>query len=41
MVNVPTLKGIHYAMHSGMYAAEAIVDSLKSDWSTSRATSAR
>jgi electron-transferring-flavoprotein dehydrogenase len=31
MVNVPELKGIHYAMHAGMYAAEAIVDSLKSD----------
>src|SRR5215207_2588490 len=29
MVNVPTLKGIHYATHSGMYAAEAIVESLK------------
>ncbi len=31
MVNVPTLKGIHYAMHSGMYAAEAIVESLKAE----------
>jgi electron-transferring-flavoprotein dehydrogenase len=31
MVNVPTLKGIHYGMHSGMYAAEAIVDALKQD----------
>jgi electron-transferring-flavoprotein dehydrogenase len=31
MVNVPTLKGIHYAMHSGMYAAESIVESLKAD----------
>jgi electron-transferring-flavoprotein dehydrogenase len=31
MVNVPTLKGIHYAMHAGMYAAEAIVDALKRD----------
>jgi electron-transferring-flavoprotein dehydrogenase len=31
MVNVPTLKGIHYAMHAGMYAAEAIVDALKQD----------
>jgi len=31
MVNVPTLKGIHYAMHSGMYAAEAIIESLKKD----------
>jgi electron-transferring-flavoprotein dehydrogenase len=31
MVNVPTLKGVHYAMHAGMYAAEAIVDALKRD----------
>jgi len=31
MVNVPELKGIHYAMHAGMYAAEAIVASLKQD----------
>ncbi|MFL5907813.1 MAG: 4Fe-4S dicluster domain-containing protein [Solirubrobacterales bacterium] len=31
MVNVPTLKGIHYAMYSGMYAAEAIVESLKAE----------
>jgi electron-transferring-flavoprotein dehydrogenase len=31
MVNVPTLKGIHYAMHAGMYAAEAIIESLKAD----------
>ncbi len=31
MVNVPTLKGIHYAMHAGMYAAEAIVDAIKQD----------
>jgi electron-transferring-flavoprotein dehydrogenase len=31
MVNVPTLKGIHYAMHSGMYAAEAIVEALRED----------
>src|SRR5215211_4452569 len=31
MVNVPTLKGIHYAIHAGMYAAEAIVDALKHD----------
>jgi electron-transferring-flavoprotein dehydrogenase len=28
MVNVPTLKGVHYAMHAGMYAAEAIVAAL-------------
>ena len=31
MVNVPTLKGIHYAMHAGIYAAEAIVSALKQD----------
>jgi electron-transferring-flavoprotein dehydrogenase len=29
MVNVPTLKGVHYAMHAGMYAAEAIFERLK------------
>jgi electron-transferring-flavoprotein dehydrogenase len=31
MVNIPTLKGVHYAMHAGMYAAETIVESLKQD----------
>ena len=31
MCNVSELKGIHYAMHAGMYAAEAIVDALKRD----------
>jgi electron-transferring-flavoprotein dehydrogenase len=31
MVNIPTLKGVHYAMHAGIYAAEAIVDALKQD----------
>jgi electron-transferring-flavoprotein dehydrogenase len=31
MVNIPTLKGVHYAMHAGMYAAESIVESLKQD----------
>ncbi|HVT00360.1 MAG TPA: electron-transfer flavoprotein:ubiquinone oxidoreductase [Solirubrobacterales bacterium] len=31
MVNIPTLKGVHYAMHAGMMAAETIVESLKSD----------
>jgi electron-transferring-flavoprotein dehydrogenase len=31
MVNIAELKGIHYAMHAGMYAAEAIVDALKQD----------
>ncbi len=30
MVNIPVLKGVHYAMHSGMYAAETIIDALKS-----------
>jgi electron-transferring-flavoprotein dehydrogenase len=29
MVNVPTLKGVHYAMQAGMFAAEAIVEALK------------
>src|SRR5215208_2797677 len=29
MVNVPTLKGVHYAMHAGMFAAEAIYERLK------------
>ncbi len=29
MVNVPKLKGVHLAMHAGMYAAEAIVAALK------------
>jgi electron-transferring-flavoprotein dehydrogenase len=29
MVNVPRLKGIHYAIQSGIYAAEAIVAALK------------
>jgi electron-transferring-flavoprotein dehydrogenase len=31
MVNIPELKGIHYAMHAGMYAAETIVEQLKQD----------
>ncbi|HEY3552583.1 MAG TPA: NAD(P)/FAD-dependent oxidoreductase, partial [Solirubrobacterales bacterium] len=31
MCNVSELKGIHYAMHAGMYAAETIVESLKED----------
>ncbi len=31
MVNVPELKGIHYAMHSGILAAEKIYDALKRD----------
>lgn len=29
MVNIPKLKGIHLAMHAGMYAAEAIFEALK------------
>jgi electron-transferring-flavoprotein dehydrogenase len=31
MVNVPRLKGIHYAIKSGMLAAEALYEALKSD----------
>src|SRR6478736_6092548 len=31
MCNVSELKGIHYAMHAGMYAAEAIIDAMKAD----------
>jgi electron-transferring-flavoprotein dehydrogenase len=31
MVNIPELKGIHYAMHAGMYAADEIVAALKRD----------
>jgi electron-transferring-flavoprotein dehydrogenase len=31
MVNIPTLKGVHYAMHAGMFAAETIVEALKKD----------
>jgi electron-transferring-flavoprotein dehydrogenase len=30
MVNVPTLKGVHYAMHAGVFAAEAIYERLAS-----------
>jgi electron-transferring-flavoprotein dehydrogenase len=29
MVNVPILKGIHYAIHSGIYAAEVIFEQLR------------
>jgi electron-transferring-flavoprotein dehydrogenase len=29
MVNIPKLKGIHLAMHAGMFAAETIFDALK------------
>ncbi len=31
MVNIAELAGVHYAMHAGMYAAEAIIESLKQD----------
>jgi electron-transferring-flavoprotein dehydrogenase len=31
MVNIAELAGIHYAMHAGMYAAEAIVEALKKE----------
>src|SRR5207244_13144136 len=30
MCNISELKGIHYAMHAGIFAAEAIVERLKS-----------
>lgn len=33
-VDVPSLKGIHYAMQSGIYAARAIFDALKADDTT-------
>jgi electron-transferring-flavoprotein dehydrogenase len=29
LVNIPTLKGVHYAMHSGMFAAESIYERLR------------
>ena len=29
MVNVPVLKGIHYAIHAGILAAEQIFEQLK------------
>jgi electron-transferring-flavoprotein dehydrogenase len=31
MVNIPELKGLHYAMHAGIYAGEEIVAALKRD----------
>jgi electron-transferring-flavoprotein dehydrogenase len=31
MVNIAELAGVHYAMHAGMYAAEAIVEALRED----------
>jgi electron-transferring-flavoprotein dehydrogenase len=30
MVNIPQLKGVHYAMHAGMFAAESILEKLRS-----------
>ncbi|MEO7995029.1 MAG: electron-transfer flavoprotein:ubiquinone oxidoreductase [bacterium] len=37
LVNVPSLKGIHYAMQSGIYAAETIAAGLANDDATARA----
>jgi electron-transferring-flavoprotein dehydrogenase len=34
MVNIPQLKGLHYAMHAGMFAAEAILEKLAAGSST-------
>ena len=34
MVNVPKLKGVHLAMHAGMFAAESIYNSLKGKGNT-------
>jgi electron-transferring-flavoprotein dehydrogenase len=31
MVNISTLKGVHYAIYAGMYAADAIFEALKND----------
>ena len=31
MVNVAELKGVHYAMHAGIYAAESIIDAIERD----------
>ena len=39
-VDVPSLKGIHYAMQSGMYAARAIFDGLKKGDSSQQALAA-
>ena len=38
-VDVPSLKGIHYAMQSGMLAARSIYDALKKDDTSARALS--
>lgn len=40
LVNVPALKGIHYAMMSGMYAARAIFAALKANDTSAKALSA-
>jgi electron-transferring-flavoprotein dehydrogenase len=39
-VNVPALKGLHYAMQSGVYAADTIFEALKADNFTSSTLSA-
>lgn len=39
LVDVPSLKGIHYAMYSGMYAARTIFDALKRGDTTGEALS--
>src|SRR4029078_8819612 len=39
LVNIPRLKGVHYAMHSGMHAAEAIHAALKSGAAPTQAAS--
>ena len=40
LVDVPSLKGIHYAMYSGMFAARAIFDALRVDNTTGEGLSA-
>ena len=37
LVDVPSLKGVHYAIQSGIYAAQAIFSALKSDDTSARA----
>jgi electron-transferring-flavoprotein dehydrogenase len=39
LVNVPALKGIHYAMQSGIFAAETAFDALKADDTSQKALS--
>ncbi len=41
MVNVPVLKGIHYAIHSGILAAETIFKRLKDGGTDCRSTTSR